>query len=329
MMERSIVKNSIVDYIYLIRVEKFKKSGIIKLFKNPEMNINHIQKLNKENISKLLLKSSKKISDYQKIDSLFSLTENSEKYNEINEMVKYCKKNNIMIITPQSKNIPLIFKPIKENYRDLILYKGNILDSDCFSYSICGTRNPTQDGIYKTRAIAKYLSSKGLTLINGFAKGIDIEAYVGALSVNGRYIGVLASGIENIYPPENRKYVNEILLNGALISQRLLNDRVNRYSLQIRNRFSAQLSLGSIFIEGNFKSGTKWQYKYSKEFNLPTFYLEPKNWSHKNSHIPKLIKDEGGIRIKNDLSNLDEIYQILKAKYASKANVSSNEKKGI
>ena len=118
-------------------------------------------------------------------------------------------------------------------------------------------------------------------MINGFAKGIDIEAYIGAKSVNGRYIGVLASGVENIYPPENRKYVSEILLNGALISQRLLKDRVNRYSLQMRNRFSAQLSLGSIFIEGNYKSGTKWQFKFAKEFGLPTFYLEPKYWSNK------------------------------------------------
>ena len=331
MMEESGIRNSITDYIYLIRVEKFSKSGLIKLFKNPDMDISHIQKLNKENISKLLLKKSTniKLTDYQKIDSLFQLTKNDENYNEINEMVKYCNDHDINIITPQSKNIPRIFKPIKVNYRDLIFYKGEILDSDYFSYSICGTRNPTQDGIYKTRAIAKFLSSKGLTLINGFAKGIDIEAYIGAKSVNGRYIGVLASGVENIYSPENRKYVSEILLNGALISQRLLKDRVNRYSLQMRNRFSAQLSLGSIFIEGNYKSGTKWQFKFAREFGLPTFYLEPKNWSHENSYIPKLIKDEGGIQIRNDLSNLDEIYQILITNNTSRQKVTQIEKNAI
>lgn len=312
MIKEWMINNSIIDYIYLIRVENFSKSGLISLFKNPEMNISHIQKLNKENVSKLLLKKSRKLSDYQKIDSLFNITKNNKNYSEIDKMVKYCYDHNIIIITPNSKNIPTIFKSIKANYRDLIFYKGSIIDSDCYSYSICGTRNPTQDAVYKTRAIATYLSSKGLTLINGFAKGVDIEAFIGAKSVNGRYIGVLASGVENVYPPENEKYIKDVISNGALLSQRLIFDRVNRYSLQIRNRFSAQLSLGSIFIEGNYKSGTKWQYKFVKEFGLPTFCLEPKDWAHENSYIPKLIRDEGGILIKNDLSNLDKVYQILK-----------------
>ncbi len=320
-MDEGIINNSITDYIYLLRVEKFSKLGVINLFRNPEMNLSHIQKLNKDNVSKLLFKKSKKLTDYQKIDSLFNTTKNNENYAEIDKMVKYCGKHNIKIITPNSKNIPTIFKSIKANYRDLIFYKGNILDSDCFSYSICGTRNPTQDAIYKTRAIATYLSSKGLTLINGFAKGVDIEAYIGAQSVKGRYIGVLASGVEKVYPPENWKYINEVISNGALLSQRLLYDRVNQVSLQMRNRLSAQLSLGSIFIEGTFKSGTKWQYKYSNELGLPTFCLEPKNWSHENSFIPKLIRDEGGFVIKNDLSNLDKVYQILYKESVSQKSV--------
>ena len=92
-------------------------------------------------------------------------------------------------------------------------------------------------------------------------------------------------------------------------------------------------ALAKDFKVGNkmpdYKSGTKWQFKFAREFGLPTFYLEPKNWSHKNSHIPKLIKDEGGIQIKNDLSNLDEIYQILMTNNTSRQKVTQIEKSAI
>ena len=101
-------------------------------------------------------------------------------------------------------------------------------------------------------------------------------------------------------------------------------NRVNRHSLQIRNRFSAQLSLGSIFIEGNYKSGTKWQFKFASEINRPIFYLEPKDWKHENSHILKIIKDAGGIEIKNDLSNLDMIVDILEEEYLKRMEAFNN-----
>ncbi|MHA1195416.1 MAG: DNA-processing protein DprA, partial [Promethearchaeota archaeon] len=125
-----------------------------------------------------------------------------------------------------------------------------------------------------------------------FAKGIDIEAFIGAKELNGRYIGVLASGVENVYPNENKQYIQAVIKNGALISQNFIWNRVNRTALQLRNRFSAQLSLGSIFIEGNYRSGTIWQYKF--------------------------VRDGGGIEIKNDLSNIDKIIDILEEEYLSR-----------
>lgn len=315
------VNKNLIDYIYLLRKKKFSKPGLIDLFKNPEMEIAQFKEFKKERIKHFLLKGKKtNIDDFQRIEQIFNFNYSDENYKKIEHMIKYCYKNNITIITANSIEIPLIFMGIKKNLRELLFIKGNIQNQDLKSYSICGTRHPTEDAIKKTREIAKFFAERHFTLINGYAKGIDIQAFIGASEKKGRYIGVLASGIENIYPSENSKYVSKVMENGALISQRLIWSRVNRVSLQMRNRFSAELSNGSLFIEGDFKSGTKWQWKFAKEAKKPVFYLEPKDWNHKNSHIPKMIKDQGGIEIKNDLSNLEEIEIILIEEYEKRMN---------
>ena len=310
---------NLVDYIYLRRVLKFSTKGLVSLFKNPSMEIKNFKDFKKERIKHFLFMGKQvKLDTDIKIEKLYHFDFSDEKYLEIENLVKYCQRNQISILTPNSQNIPSLFKYIPNSHRDLIFFKGTILDKDIKSYSICGTRNPTRDGAEKTIKIAGFFAEKGYTLINGFAKGIDIQGFNGALRKNGRYIGVLASGIENVYPPENQNYIAQVIKNGALISQRMINKRVNRIALQMRNRFSAQLSLGSIFIEGNYKSGTKWQYKFAEEANKPVFYLEPLDWKHENAHVPRMIKDQGGFEIKNDLSNLEEIESIFLEEYSKK-----------
>ncbi|MCF2139223.1 MAG: DNA-processing protein DprA [Candidatus Lokiarchaeota archaeon] len=310
---------NLVDFIYLRRILKFSLKGLIILFKNPSMEISKFKEFKEDRIKHFLLMGKQiKLDTDKELQKLFSFDFSDVNYRKIEYMVKFCIKHNISIITPNSQKIPLLFQEIPTIHRDLIFIKGIILETDIKSYSICGTRNPSQDAIEKTRRIGAFFAEKGFTLINGFAKGIDIESFKGAQTKKGRYIGVLASGVENVYPPENQKYIDSVINHGALISQRLIDRRVNRQALQMRNRFSAQLSLASIFIEGNYKSGTKWQFKFAREANKPVFYLEPKDWNHENSYIPRMIKEQGGFEIKNDLSNLNKVLEILENEYNQK-----------
>lgn len=319
MLEEVNSHRNIIDYIFLLRIMKFSKSGLIKLFKIPTMEISRFKSLNKEFLTKILLTKKKSSLDYfNKISKLHDFNHNEEEYSELEKLVKYCIQKNITIITPFDKNIPKLLQILQPGKRDLVFTKGQIIDKDLKSYSICGSRTPTKEAIAKTRQIAELLAKYKFTLINGFAKGIDIEAFIGANAQNGRYIGVLASGVENVYPNENKQYVQSVIKNGALISQNLLWNRINKFALQMRNRFSAQLSLGSIFIEGNYRSGTIWQYKFAKEVKRPVFYLEPENWDHDNTHILKIVRDGGGIEIKNDLSNIINIIEILEKEYSKR-----------
>ncbi|MHA1312183.1 MAG: DNA-processing protein DprA [Candidatus Helarchaeota archaeon] len=310
-----VEKRHLIDYIYLLRALKLSKPGIIKLFKDPKITISHFKDFERDKIVKYLSTKKNYFKNYEKIEKLFTLEYCNENYKRIEDMVNFCELNDIKIYKAYDNKIPKIFKNLSVNNRDLIFIKGSILDLDLKSYSICGSRTPTPIALQKTRKIARYLSSNNFTLINGFARGIDIEAFKGTADVNGRYIAILASGIENIYPPEHKKFVKYIVNNGALVSQRLIWKQVNKLSLQIRNRLSAKLSLGTIFIEGNYKSGTKWQLKFAKEADKPIFYLEPENWDNPNSHILNIVKNEGGHKINKDLSNLDEIKSILEKKY--------------
>lgn len=315
----------LIDYIYLLRVMKFSKSSLIKLFQKPNMGISRLKQANKEKLQKYLLYNKKSnLDDFKKMSDLYDFNFKSPEYLKIESQIKSCLTQDIKIFTPFDKSSPKLFETLKPVYKDLIFVKGHIFDKDLKSYSICGTRRPTQDAAAKTNRIAELMAKNNFTLINGFAKGIDIEAFLGARKQDGRYIGVLASGVESVYPPENKKYSSIVAKNGALISQALIWNRVNKTSLQLRNRLSAQLSLGSIFIEGNYKSGTKWQYKFAKEAGRLIFYLEPKDWSHENTHVLKLIKDGGGIEIKNDLSNMNLIAESLEKEFFKRKEVLSN-----
>lgn len=324
-MEEIDSYRNIIDYIFLLRNMKFSKSGLIKLFQIPKMDISHLKQIDKEKLLKfLLLKKKTNLDDYSKVSNLYKFNFKTQDYLKIEELIKLCLNQDIKFITPINKDIPKLIQILKPENRDLVFIKGQLIDKDLKSYSICGTRMPSQDAINKTHQIAESMAKNGFTLINGFAKGIDIEAFLGAHKQNGRYIGVLASGVENIYPPENKKYSSEVIRNGAFISQALIWNRVTKPALQMRNRLSAQLALGSIFIEGNFKSGTKWQFKFSSEAKRPTFYLEPKDWNHENSHVLKIIKDAGGIEIKNDLSNIDLIMEIFEEEYCERMEAFNN-----
>lgn len=298
---------------------KFSKSGLIKLFQEPKMEISQLKLLNKEILMKLLfLKKNIKLDDYEKLSKIYNFDFKNKEYAKLEKLIEYCLRKNIKILTPFDKDISKLFQILEPEKRDLIFIKGQIIDKDLKSYSICGSRTPTEDAVNKTHLFAEFMAKHNFTLINGFAKGIDIEAFLEAYKQNGRYIGILGSGVENIYPPEHNKYLSMVIRNGALISQNFIWNRVNKTALQIRNRFSAQLTLGSIFIEGNYKSGTIWQYKFAAEMKKPTFYLEPKDWNHQNTHILKIIKSAGGFEIKNDLSNIEMILEILEKEYSKR-----------
>ncbi|MFS8131288.1 MAG: DNA-processing protein DprA [Candidatus Dojkabacteria bacterium] len=139
----------------------------------------------------------------------------------------------------------------------IIFYKGTWRTELFYkTISIVGTRTPTESGKKFTRKISSELSSNGFTVISGMAFGIDKEAHLGCLQVNGDTIAVLASSPNVPTPANNTDLYKEILDNGGIVlSDAFPGQEVSRWSFAARNRIVAALSQAILVVEAGEKSG--------------------------------------------------------------------------
>lgn len=154
------------------------------------------------------------------------------------------------------KNYPENLKKI-DNPPIVLYVKGKIKSSDKRALAVVGTRRMTAYGSQVTESLVKGLVAADLTIVSGLARGIDTMAHRSALKAGGRTIGVLACGLDDCYPPENKSLVEEIIKgHGAVVSERPLEAPLARGSFPARNRLIAGLSLGTVVIESARRSGT-------------------------------------------------------------------------
>jgi DNA processing protein len=122
--------------------------------------------------------------------------------------------------------------------------------------SIVGSRNPTPAGRDIAFEFARSLAACGLGITSGLAEGIDSAAHRGALAAPGITLAVLGSGIDVIYPKNNRTLSEQIQFQGALISEFPLGWPPRRENFPQRNRLIAALSLGTLVVEAARRSGS-------------------------------------------------------------------------
>lgn len=162
------------------------------------------------------------------------------------------EKEKVKLISFQDANYPKGLRAI-DNPPQLLYIKGAI-PVDSPSVAIVGTRICSIYGREMARTIASDLGASGVTVISGFARGIDTEAHLGALE-HGKTVAVLGSGLSQIYPSENRKYVQKVAENGALISEFPMKSKPERFHFPRRNRIVSALCDAIILIEAPEKSG--------------------------------------------------------------------------
>ena len=132
---------------------------------------------------------------------------------------------------------------------ETILNKRGIAMIGCRNCSTYG-RKTAYDFAYK-------LAQKGLNIISGLARGIDTYSHLGAVKAKGKTITVLGSGLDRIYPPENRKLYEAIIqTGGAIISEYPLGTPPDKLHFPARNRIISGLSDGVLVVEARQKSGT-------------------------------------------------------------------------
>ena len=163
------------------------------------------------------------------------------------------RENNVNLLTLEDKEYPDQLREIFDP-PSLLYVKGQIKKEDEHSVAIVGTRHPTRYGKLTAERLAFELGALGVTVVSGMARGIDTFSHEGALSVGGRSIAVFGSGLDVVYPPENREIMEKIIDNGAIISEFPMGTRPEKQNFPVRNRIISGLSLGTVVVEAASKS---------------------------------------------------------------------------
>jgi DNA processing protein len=160
-----------------------------------------------------------------------------------------------VILTLRDQSYPRNLLQIYD-HPPLLYVRGTLHEKDSLSVAIVGSRKGSPYGRVVTKRIGKELSSAGVTVVSGMARGIDTIAHLGALEAGGRTIAVLGCGIDIIYPPENRRLFFNIINHGAVISEFPLSTPPEGKNFPKRNRVISGLSLGVVIVEATADSGS-------------------------------------------------------------------------
>ncbi|MFH1626070.1 MAG: DNA-processing protein DprA [Pseudomonadota bacterium] len=181
---------------------------------------------------------------------------------------------------------------LKINNPPPVLYmKGEIIEDDELAVAVVGSRTPSRYGEWTARSISRDLAAQGLTIISGMARGIDSISHKEALSAGGRTIAVLGSGIDVIYPPENRVLFDKIIQDGAVITEFPISTLPDGVNFPRRNRIISGLSLGVVIVEAGMKSGSLITAKLAKKQARKVFAVPGQIGSMGSKGTNKLIKD--------------------------------------
>jgi DNA processing protein len=158
------------------------------------------------------------------------------------------------IITLWDKNYPDLLKKIYDPPVFLFTL-GDFSASDAYSIAIVGTRTASPYGISMAEKFSHEIAAQGITVVSGLARGIDTIAHSFALRAGGRTIAVIGSGLDKIYPPENRALSEKIVEQGVVISEFIMGAKPDAANFPKRNRIVSGISLGTVIVESDIDGG--------------------------------------------------------------------------
>lgn len=199
------------------------------------------------------------------------------------------------------KSLKNIYDPPMKLY---VMGDYSILNN--FKIAVIGCRKCSKYGEMCTKYFSSNLAKKDITIISGLAKGIDSFAHNSCIDVGGKTIAVIGSGLDIIYPEENKWLYEKIVkTGGAIISEYPLGTKPLKYHFPARNRIISGLSDGVLVVEAKEKSGTLITVDFALEQGKNIFVV-PGNINSLNSNGTNRLIQEGAKLVENISDILEE-----------------------
>ncbi|UCF27285.1 MAG: DNA-processing protein DprA [Chloroflexota bacterium] len=180
----------------------------------------------------------------------------------------------------------------------VIYLKGELTEGDEWAVAVVGTSRVTAYGRQVAEEIAATLARNGITVVSGMARGIDSISHQAALNAGGRTVAVLGSGVDIIYPPENRQLAQQIIENGCLVSDYSPGTPPEASNFPPRNRLISGLSLAVVVIEAGNTSGALITASFAADQGREVFAVPGNITSPGSNGTNRLIRD-GAIPLLN------------------------------
>ncbi len=201
-------------------------------------------------------------------------------------------ESDIGLINYSDKNYPKLLLEIAK-FPPLLYCRGAMVDSDELSVAVVGTRMVTGYGRAVTPRLIEPLAAAGVTIVSGLAFGIDSLAHTSAINTRGRTIAILGGGLDDksLYPKAHALLADRILdCGGALLSEYPPGTPNFKQHFVARNRIISGMSLATVVIESDLKSGSLITAKYALEQNRAVYAVPGPIYSRQSQGPNNLIK---------------------------------------
>ncbi len=169
---------------------------------------------------------------------------------------------------------------------------------------VVGSRNASAAGCNLTKKLARECGERGLTVVSGLARGIDSNAHQGSLSTGT--VGVIAGGIDNVYPPENKMLFDALAEQGAIISEQIFGASPQAKNFPARNRIIAGMCAGLLVVEAAPKSGSLITARYALDQNREIMAIPGSPMDPRSVGANKLIKQGAAL-----IQSVDDILEVM------------------
>ncbi len=196
------------------------------------------------------------------------------------------------VLTPADEAYP---ERLREIYDPpaVLWIRGNVALLARPGIAVVGTRSPSPYGAGMAELLSRDLANRRLVILSGMARGVDTAAHKGAIDAGGKTVAVWGTGIDVIYPKENKKLAENIVdSGGTIVSEYPLGTFPAPQNFPIRNRILSGMSIGVLVIEAAEYSGTRITARCAMDQNRDV-YAVPGNVTNKNAWGPNTLIKQG------------------------------------